>query len=148
MLKKEKKKKTFIAWNFNTKHLTECALYLETVFKAVMTLKWGHRGGPETNMTDVLVRGPLTQTHTDRRWLKTQTQDRHLPAKERGLEESLPRWPGKKPPLPRPPSQTAGPQNCEKTNLCHLSHPVCGALLLWHRQTRTNLTQRTKVDVT
>lgn len=45
--------------------------------------------------------------------------------------------PRKKPNLPTPCSQTSGLQNCEKKNVCCLSHRVCGILLRQLKQTNT-----------
>lgn len=61
--------------------------------------------------------------------VKTQADDSHLQAKERGLERIL---------LSKPTggthpadtlSQTCSLQNCETRNFCSLSHPVCVILV-------------------
>ena len=87
-------------------------------------------------MTCILIRKVNLYTDMDTKTgkkthVKTQREDGHLQAKQRGLRRNQSCW---RNPWP----QTSSLQNCENFNVCCLSPPVSGAPLQQPGQTKTH----------
>ena len=111
-------------------------VFEDRTIREVMTIKWGHKVGPQPRRTGILMRrgkdasdlSPSLSLYTDKK-LSEDTAGRWLSA---SLEES----PRQKPMLMTPWSLPSVLQNCEKINFCCMSPTTWGSSLWQLEETK------------